>query len=194
MNPLLQLLMRYGAPTAGKALLRRHNLLGSQMDALPQGTMPFEGDAQSALRNMQAHQAAQNEFGQAHDPEVSPQKRIMDAFEHYKQSKTVELPDRSPQERINEAFGIAGMPPQAQPVPQAPSPPMQQLPLPPSERKFTELPPRNAQPAPQPAPAPVEPPAGLSWFQRNAMLQRDPETGAYLDPEMAQRAQRGLFG
>jgi hypothetical protein len=41
-------------------------------------------------------------------------------------------------------------------------------------------------PRPEPTPAPFQAP---SWFQRNADLQRDPSTGAYLNPELAKRAE-----
>lgn len=45
-------------------------------------------------------------------------------------------------------------------------------------------------PVPMPMPRPAEAPSAdpMGWFQRNAYLQTDPETGAYLDPELARRA------
>jgi hypothetical protein len=52
-------------------------------------------------------------------------------------------------------------------------------------------------PAPRPTEAPQAPPE-MSFFQRNAMLQRDPLTGEYLDPAQAASAEqspfKGLFG
>lgn len=45
-------------------------------------------------------------------------------------------------------------------------------------------------PMARPAVAPQAPPAPqMSWFQRNAAMQRDPQTGAFLDPSAAAAAQ-----
>ena len=64
-------------------------------------------------------------------------------------------------------------------------------------------PPRPPGPAPRPGPQPMPPPrpmppaaippsmnqpAPMSWWQRNAALQREGPGGAYLDPEAAARA------
>lgn len=47
-------------------------------------------------------------------------------------------------------------------------------------------------PAPRPQEAP-QPPPEMSFFQRNAMMQRDPLTGEYLDPAQAAQAAQSPF-
>lgn len=48
--------------------------------------------------------------------------------------------------------------------------------------------------AAKPAATTGAPPPDLNWFTKNAYLQRDPETGDYLDPELARQVMGGVLG
>lgn len=56
----------------------------------------------------------------------------------------------------------------------------------------TQVPPSVPMPAPRPQEAPQAPPE-MSFFQRNALMQRDPMTGEYLDPAQAAQAAQSPF-
>lgn len=90
------------------------------------------------------------------------------------------------------------------PAPMAPPPMKEEIAPPPtveSPHGSVTLPPppwrRNeAPPAAAPAaPAPLgNAPGQIPWWIRNGMMQRDNETGQFLDPQMAMRAMRGSLG
>lgn len=146
--------------------------------------------------------------------EKTPMERIMGAFDAYKAKKG----DRgvlSPQARINQAFGVPHMEmptsPQMAPkdrVAQGFDTPGMAQPSPDPNPYSVWPPPDAANPhrsppavheLPRQAPAPQGPsgvaaePEGMSWWQRNAAMMRDPNNGSFIDPQAAARAQ-GIFG
>lgn len=186
MNPLLQLLARFGPRALSGA---RTGLLG--MDPGMQDDLPAQ-----ALKRMQDQQSAQGV--------VSPQRRIMDAFEDMKSSRPVAQKGDSlmpsPSTTVDQGFNDLVAPleatqPMQQQQPQAPQPMQQLPPIGQGGRRVTELPGRNPVPPPAAAlPAPAPQLNEMPWWQRNGLMQRDMESGQYLDPAMAQRAMSGLFG
>jgi len=86
----------------------------------------------------------------------------------------------TPQQRINEAFGVVG------------ANPLQPLSQPRYNPAVSALPEQPTQSAvPMPAPRPTEAPAAedMPWWQRNANMQTD-EAGNFLDPSLAAAAQQ----
>lgn len=201
------------APSADAAALSAHQPSPGDvypMERLRGMFMPQPGDPSGAADSI----AADAKRRWVDRPGASsPHHRIMGAFDDMLASRKGDSLPPSPQHMIDKGFNDVSMgasggmpwwmqqptPPQAPAAPQAapaaPQAPMQQLPLPPGQRTAYDMP--SAQVPHTPFnPAPVAPPS-LSWFQRNGMEQRDPETGQYLDPAMAQRAMAqggGLFG
>ena len=150
--------------------------------------------------DLHSPEAAMSRFDEA-EKKSNPQTRIMDAFEAYKSGKKSDRLMLSPQSRIDQAFGMlpgfGSMRDMAAtqvgqgsfPAP-APAPgPVQTARGPGVDlaRPAAYVPQGEAGVAPEPADA------GIPWWQRNGMMQTDPETGQPLDPQMAARA-RGVFG
>lgn len=126
-------------------------------------------------------EAAMERFDQASPKQSVPS--FMDRFDAYKENRgakglTAPMLAHSVQNRQEQEAAAYG--------PQSPYyGPLNGMDQPPMAAAMAQA------PTPMPMPRPPEAPqqeAPISWWMKNAMMQQDPTTGQYLDPEMAAKA------
>lgn len=139
-------------------------------------------------------------------PDIYSTPEIVERQTRYDAARSADaMPKSNPMDRIKDAFtALKDMHKGGEPALDASQMPwLSSLTFPmkaPASQGFPQSP-MNAQaqapsPVPMPMPRPAEAPQGdpmMSAFQRNAALQKDPNTGEFLDPEAAQGADPGIF-